>query len=202
MLSAFSQAWASWKTAPGVALLAVVAFAVGIGSATAIFTVINGVLLRPLPYPSSERFVLLYGSNTSAPGAVHGDVGSRAAGLPAADHELRRVRLVRRRPIPSDGAWRAAIHPRHGSDACAGAAARFTAPRPVVCRRQQRRHLERALAAPWRRARHHRQRHHARRAPLYRERRHATGVPVADRELPQPRRHRRVDSVRCDAGRP
>ena len=68
MLSAFSQAWASWKTAPGVALLAVVAFAVGIGSATAIFTVINGVLLRPLPYPSSERFVWLYGSNTSAPG--------------------------------------------------------------------------------------------------------------------------------------
>src|SRR2546428_11600052 len=68
MLSAFSQAWASWKTAPGVALLAVVAFAVGIGSATAIFTVINGVLLRPLPYPSSERFVSLYGASTSAPG--------------------------------------------------------------------------------------------------------------------------------------
>ena len=68
MLSAFSQAWASWRTAPGVALLAVVAFAVGIGSATAIFTVINGVLLRPLPYPSSEHFVSLYGANTSAPG--------------------------------------------------------------------------------------------------------------------------------------
>ena len=68
MLSAFSQAWASWKTSPGVALLAVVAFAVGIGSATAIFTVVNGVLLRPLPYPDSERFVGLYGSNTSAPG--------------------------------------------------------------------------------------------------------------------------------------
>ena len=68
MLSAFSQAWASWKTAPGVALLAVVAFAVAIGSATAIVTVINGVLLRPLPYPSSERFVSLYGVNTSAPG--------------------------------------------------------------------------------------------------------------------------------------
>jgi predicted permease len=68
VLSAFSQAWASWKTAPGVAVLAVVAFAVGIGSATAIFTVINGVLLRPLPYPSSERFVWLYGSSTAAPG--------------------------------------------------------------------------------------------------------------------------------------
>ena len=67
MLSAFSQAWSSWKTAPGVALLAVVAFAVGIGSATAIFTVINGVLLRPLPYPNSERFVTVYGTNTTAP---------------------------------------------------------------------------------------------------------------------------------------
>ena len=70
MLSAFSQAWASWKTAPGVALLAVVAFAVGIGSATAIFTVINGVLLRPLPYPDGERFVQLHGARTTAPGRL------------------------------------------------------------------------------------------------------------------------------------
>jgi predicted permease len=70
VLSAFSQAWASWKTAPGVALLAVFAFAVGIGSATAIFTVVNGVLLRPLPYPSSERFVGLYRSDTNTPGTL------------------------------------------------------------------------------------------------------------------------------------
>ena len=68
MLSAFSQAWRSWKTAPGVALLAVVAFAVGIGSTTAIFTVVNGVLLRPLPYPDGERFVSLYGASTTNPG--------------------------------------------------------------------------------------------------------------------------------------
>jgi hypothetical protein len=68
VLSAFSQAWASWKTAPGVAVLAVVAFAVGIGSATAIFTVINGVLLRPLPYPDGERFVSLSGARTTEPG--------------------------------------------------------------------------------------------------------------------------------------
>jgi putative ABC transport system permease protein len=67
VLSAFSQAWASWRTAPGVALLAVVAFAVGIGSSTAIFTVINGVLLRPLPYPNSERLVTLYGAKTTEP---------------------------------------------------------------------------------------------------------------------------------------
>src|SRR5262245_20845651 len=68
MMSAFSHAWASWESAPGVALLAVVAFAVGIGSATAIFTVVNGVLLRPLPYPNSERFVALSGARTTQPG--------------------------------------------------------------------------------------------------------------------------------------
>src|SRR5438093_5855664 len=65
-------------------------------------------------------------------GPVHGDVGSRAARLPAADNELRRVRLVPRRPIPPDGAWRAAIRRRRGGDARPGAATRSTAPRPVV----------------------------------------------------------------------
>jgi predicted permease len=63
-----SHAWRSWKGAKGVALLAILAFAIGIGSATAIFTVINGVLLRPLPYAQSERFVALYGANVNEPG--------------------------------------------------------------------------------------------------------------------------------------
>ena len=48
-----------------------VAFAVGIGSATAIFTVVNGVLLRPLPYPDGERFVSLYGASTTNPGTIN-----------------------------------------------------------------------------------------------------------------------------------
>src|SRR5262245_34691324 len=51
-------------------MLAVAAFAVGIGGATAIFTVINGVLLRPLPYPDGERFVSLYGVDTTRPGTT------------------------------------------------------------------------------------------------------------------------------------
>ena len=75
------------------------------------------------------------------------DVGARAAGLPAADDELRRVRLVPHRPIPADGPWRAAIRPRRGGDAGARAAARSTAPRPVVRRRHERRHLERPCGA-------------------------------------------------------
>src|SRR4029450_2101754 len=61
-------AWASWRGARGVALLAIVAFTVGIGSATAIFTVINGVMLKPLPFPQGERFVAIYGARVDEPG--------------------------------------------------------------------------------------------------------------------------------------
>src|SRR5262245_2996850 len=62
------QAWRSWRGATGVALLAILAFTIGIGSATAIFTLINGVILRPLPYPDGDRFVALYGARFSEPG--------------------------------------------------------------------------------------------------------------------------------------
>jgi putative ABC transport system permease protein len=47
------------RNSPGFAVVAILTLALGIGATTSIFTVINSLLLRPLPYPDSQRIVQL-----------------------------------------------------------------------------------------------------------------------------------------------
>jgi len=50
----------------GFTAVAIIALALGIGANTAIFSLVNGVLLRPLPFPDAERIIYLEGKNPPA----------------------------------------------------------------------------------------------------------------------------------------
>jgi putative ABC transport system permease protein len=64
--------WRALLRTPGFTLAAVVTLALGIGATSTIFTVVNGVLLRPLPYAAPERLANIWN-----------DLGEGAQSLPA-----------------------------------------------------------------------------------------------------------------------
>ncbi|HYE71892.1 MAG TPA: ABC transporter permease, partial [Blastocatellia bacterium] len=52
---------------PGFTLIAVITLALGIGANTTIFSMINSLLLKPLPFPDADRLVLVLGSQANNP---------------------------------------------------------------------------------------------------------------------------------------
>ena len=56
----------SLRRAPGFSFVILITLALGIGATTAMFSVVRGVLLRPLPFPEADRLVRLWPENPAA----------------------------------------------------------------------------------------------------------------------------------------
>ena len=69
---------------PAFTTIAVLTLTLGIGANTAIFSVVEGALLRPLPFPHAERLVRIY--------EALDENGARAASLNLSDRTLSRFR--------------------------------------------------------------------------------------------------------------
>lgn len=66
------------RRSPGISLLSIVTLAVGIGASAMLFALVDGIVLRPLPYPDPDRLVRIFDTNLEADvdqaGAASGNI--------------------------------------------------------------------------------------------------------------------------------
>lgn len=66
--------WRMLRREPGFALVAMLTIALGVGSTTTLFSVANGVLLKPLPWAESDRLVQLSETRQGKPARIRGTI--------------------------------------------------------------------------------------------------------------------------------
>ena len=75
LLADLTFAFRQLRKSPGFTITAVLMLAFGIGATTAIFSIVEGILLRPLPFPNSDRLVILADRLRGVDVGGNGDVG-------------------------------------------------------------------------------------------------------------------------------
>src|SRR6202162_1958042 len=84
----FFYAGRNLKKNPGFAVVAVITLALGIGASTAIFSVIENVLMEPFPYPDAKHFVSvqIHDTERNQPGGRGGFSGPEFLDYVAQSH--------------------------------------------------------------------------------------------------------------------
>lgn len=101
------------RRTPGFTAVALLTLALGIGATTAVFTVVNALVLRPLPYPAAERLVMLWQDLRARGGppdewASPGNFVDWSTALPSVER------------LAAIGGWRPTLTGDGGPDALAG----------------------------------------------------------------------------------